>query len=64
MAEAGGFPVQRTYRAASGFPTSAKTVHRTVFLRKFFDLLPPCSTPNHTKTTKTHHKGESLLFEL
>ena len=29
----GIFPAQRAYRAASGLPTSAKTVRRTVFFR-------------------------------
>ena len=27
------FPAQRAYRAASGLPTAAKTVHRNVFFR-------------------------------
>ena len=49
-----GFVPRTAVRFASlrSLPTSAKTVHRTVFFRRSCDLLPPCSNPYILQTKK------------
>ena len=57
----GSLPAQRAYRAASGLPTSAKTVHWTVFFRKSMICSLLVRLPNINKKIKARHKDE-LLF--